>query len=90
MTLKLAGAVLAHPRVLMLSPIYDMLPPERLDGVFAALREHGTTILQFTARPEGLVRDRWLWLGPKEQREGTCLEDIEPFARGDVTAQGER
>lgn len=87
MTLKLAGAVLARPRVLMLSPIYDMLPPERLDRVFAALREHGTTILQFTARPEGLSRDRWLWLGPTEQREGTVLEDIAPFAREDSSSR---
>lgn len=68
MALKLAGALLARPRVLMLSPLYDMLPPACLNAVLAHLRPHGTTVLQFTARPEGLERDGWLWIGKREQR----------------------
>lgn len=68
MALKLAGALLARPRVLMLSPLFDMLPPARLDAVLEHLRPHGTTILQFTERPEGLARDAWLWIGKREQR----------------------
>lgn len=80
MALKLAGAVLARPRVLMLSPIYDMLPPARLDRVFAALRPYGTTILQFTGRPEGIKRDSWLWIGPDVQAEGLTVDDVMHFA----------
>ncbi|MBF9149709.1 ABC transporter ATP-binding protein [Novosphingobium jiangmenense] len=80
MALKLAGAVVARPRVLMLSPIYDMLPPERLDRVFAALRPHGTTIMQFTNRPEGLKRDSWLWIGPDVQAEGLTVDDVMHYA----------
>jgi putative ABC transport system ATP-binding protein len=82
MALKLAGALVARPRVLMLSPIYDMLPPERLDRVFAALRPHGTTILQFTGRPEGLNRDAWLWIGPDAQAEGRTFDDVVHFVHG--------
>lgn len=80
MALKLAGAVLARPRVLMLSPLYDMLPPARLDAVLAALRPHGTTVLQFTGRPDGLMRDTWLWIGANEQRRATHLAEILPLA----------
>ncbi|NLR70587.1 ABC transporter ATP-binding protein [Novosphingobium sp. ERN07] len=83
MALKLAGAVLVRPRVLMLSPLYDMIPPARLDRVLAALREHGTTVLQFTERPEGLHRDSWLWIGTDVQREATDLAEIVPLAAGE-------
>ncbi|MFX5705753.1 hypothetical protein ABTE52_22450, partial [Acinetobacter baumannii] len=67
MALKLAGALLARPRVLVLSPLYDLLQPARLAAVLRALRESGTTVLQVTGRPEGLERDGWLWLGQREQ-----------------------
>ncbi|CAH0498715.1 ABC transporter transmembrane domain-containing protein [Novosphingobium sp. CECT 9465] len=79
MALKLAGALLARPRVLMLSPLFDMLPPVRLDAVLKHLRPHGTTILQFTARPEGLARDAWLWIGKREQRRADDPAQILPL-----------
>lgn len=82
MALKLAGALLARPRVLMLSPIYDMLPPQRLDAVLAALRTYGTTVLQFTERPEGLIRDSWLWIGRNEQRQADDPAEILPLISG--------
>ncbi|BEU99155.1 ABC transporter transmembrane domain-containing protein [Novosphingobium olei] len=81
MALKLAGAILARPRVLVLSPLYDLLPPEHIDRVLAELRAHGTTVLQFTARPEGLARDAWLWLGETEQARGESLDRVLPPAR---------
>ncbi|WP_156840159.1 ABC transporter transmembrane domain-containing protein [Novosphingobium aquimarinum] len=68
MALKLAGALLARPRVLCLTQLYDLLAPECLDASLAALREHGTTVLQFTRRPEASRRDRYLWMGRREQR----------------------
>lgn len=70
MLLKLAGALLASPRVLVLSPLYDMLEPERLARVLAALRPHGTTVLHFTGRPGSLAYDTWLHLGETAQRRG--------------------
>jgi putative ABC transport system ATP-binding protein len=79
MALKLAGALLARPRVLMLSPLFDMLPTACLNGVLAHLRPHGTTVLQFTARPEGLERDGWLWIGKREQRRANDPAEILPL-----------
>ncbi|MDT0509992.1 ABC transporter transmembrane domain-containing protein [Novosphingobium sp. MMS21-SN21R] len=76
MALKLAGAILARPRVLMLSPLYDMLPPARLASVLEALRPHGTTVLQFTERPEGLTRDTWLWIGKDRQARAADATDL--------------
>ncbi|MDE2619741.1 MAG: ABC transporter ATP-binding protein [Sphingomonadales bacterium] len=68
MALKLAAALLARPRVLVLSPLYDLLPPRRLESALAELRAMGTTVLQFTRRPEGIARDRYLWIGRQSQR----------------------
>jgi putative ABC transport system ATP-binding protein len=77
MALKLAAALLARPRLLVLSPLYDLLPPERVDAVLARLRGD-TTVLQFTRRPQGLVRDGALWIGATEQRR--CATDAELIA----------
>ncbi|TKD51624.1 ABC transporter transmembrane domain-containing protein [Sphingomonas baiyangensis] len=67
MALKLASALLARPKVLLLSPLYDLLPPARIEGALAMLRGE-TTVLQFTRRPEGLTRDGALWIGEREQQ----------------------
>jgi putative ABC transport system ATP-binding protein len=81
MELKLAGALLARPRVLMLSPLYDLLEPAQLDRVLAQLRSSGTTVLQFTGRPEGLDRDGWFWLGSQQQQRGRDYDDIRALAQ---------
>lgn len=83
MALKLAGALLARPRVMMLSPLFDMLPPARLDAVLAHLRAYGTTVLQFTGRPQGLQRDTWLWIGKRTQRQVADPAEIVPLAMQD-------
>ncbi|AJP72431.1 ABC transporter transmembrane domain-containing protein [Sphingomonas hengshuiensis] len=80
MALKLAAALLARPRLLVLSPLYDLLPPERVDAVLAALRG-ATTVLQFTRRPQGLARDGALWLGAREQRRCADLDELVACAR---------
>jgi len=76
MALKLAGALLAQPKVLVLSPLYDLLPPERIDAALAQLRALGTTVLQCTRRPEGMRRDGYLWLGAREQMIATSVEEV--------------
>ncbi|PCD03489.1 ABC transporter ATP-binding protein [Sphingomonas spermidinifaciens] len=82
MALKLAAALLARPKLLFLSPLYDLLPPERVDAVLARLRGD-TTVLQFTRRPQGLARDGALWLGSREQRRcGTEAELIALASEG--------
>ena len=68
----------------MLSPLFDMLPPGQLEQVLAALRPIGTTVLQFTARPEGLARDGWLWIGKKTQQRAATLDGILPLPRDEL------
>ncbi|MEZ0498341.1 ABC transporter transmembrane domain-containing protein [Sphingomonas sp. IW22] len=82
MALKLAAALLARPKLLVLSPLYDLLPSARLDAVLARLRG-ATTVLQFTRRPQGMARDGALWLGAHEQRRcGTEAELIALASEG--------
>ncbi|UZK68178.1 ABC transporter transmembrane domain-containing protein [Sphingomonas sp. S1-29] len=78
MALKLAAALLARPRVLVLSPLYDLLPTARVDVALASLRESGTTVLQFTRRPQGLTRDGRLWVGSQAQQR--CVSEAELIA----------
>lgn len=84
MALKLASALLARPKVLVLAPLFDLLPPERIDTALAKLRESGTTVLQFTRRPERLRRDGLFWLGSRAQTR--CADEAELLALG--TGQG--
>jgi putative ABC transport system ATP-binding protein len=68
MQLKLAGAILSQPRILVLSPLYDMVSRHRLEDVFAHLRIGRTTVLYFTNRPEDVTLDGFLWLGRQKQQ----------------------
>jgi putative ABC transport system ATP-binding protein len=68
MQLKLAGALLAEPRILMLSALYDMVPVDRLRAVFDALAGKPMTILYFSSRPHDIALDGWFWLGRSGQR----------------------
>lgn len=68
MQLKLASAILAQPRILVLSALYDMVPVARLRAALDALRGKPVTILYFSSRPHDLDLDGWLWLGRTEQR----------------------
>jgi putative ABC transport system ATP-binding protein len=83
MALKLAAALLARPKLLVLSPLFDLLPTARVDTVLAELRASGTTVLQFTRRPEGMARDGRLWLGANEQRRCADEATLVALARGE-------
>jgi putative ABC transport system ATP-binding protein len=76
MALKLANALLARPRVLLLGALYDLMPPQRLAAALDALREAGTTVLLFTGRPEAIRRDGYLLLGKTEQTRFETLEQL--------------
>lgn len=62
--LKLAGALLAKPKVLLLDEICDLIAPERLA---AALASQACTILYFGHRRDGLGLSSYLALGPCKQ-----------------------
>ncbi|QHL91400.1 ABC transporter ATP-binding protein [Sphingomonas changnyeongensis] len=67
MQLKLAGALLSEPRILVLSGLYDMMPVERLAQVFDHLRDKPVTLIYFSNRPEHVALDGFLWLGRNAQ-----------------------
>lgn len=68
MQLKLAGAILSQPRILVLSPLFDMVSRHRMEAVFDHFRGSRTTILYFTNRPEDVTLDGFLWLGRQQQQ----------------------
>lgn len=68
MQLKLASAILAQPRILVLSALYDMVPVAHIRAALDSLRGKPVTILYFSSRPHDLDLDGWLWLGRTEQR----------------------
>jgi putative ABC transport system ATP-binding protein len=67
MQLRLAAAVLGEPRILVLSPLFDMVTRNRLQAVFDHFANTPTTIVYFTNRPEDLTLDGFLWLGRERQ-----------------------
>lgn len=77
MRLKLVGAILAEPRILVLSGLYDMLPTHELQAAIKMLDGTDTTIIYFTSRSAGLTFDYWLWLGSDTQ---LLTRDAEAFA----------
>lgn len=76
MQLKLAAAILSRPRILVLSPLVDMVSLHRLEAVFRHFGSTGTTVIYFSNRPEALTLDGFLWVGREEQR---MLDHVQEF-----------
>ncbi|MFZ4689507.1 MAG: ABC transporter transmembrane domain-containing protein [Polymorphobacter sp.] len=68
MQLRLAAAIVAEPRILVLSPLFDMVTQSRLRAVFDSFRGKRTTIIYFSNRPEDTTLDGFLWLGRTSQQ----------------------
>jgi putative ABC transport system ATP-binding protein len=68
MRLKFASALLAQPKILVLSPLFELIPTVDLDRMFDALRRLPTTTIYFTNRSSFAELDGYLWLGSGEQR----------------------
>lgn len=59
--LKIAFALASHPKVLVLTPLFDMLSHEARESVVVYLREHReTTLLCFSHRQDQPAFDRYL------------------------------
>ena len=67
MQLKLAAAVLSRPRILVLSPLFDVVTAGRLQAVFDHFAGTPTTVLYFSNRPEAVSLEGFLWLGRQQQ-----------------------
>jgi putative ABC transport system ATP-binding protein len=68
MRLKFASALLATPKILVLSPLFELIPTVELDRMFDALRATDTTAIYFTNRTSFAELDGYLWLGRGDQR----------------------
>ena len=79
MALKLAAGLLIQPKLMMLSSLYDVLPPDRLARALDLLRPAGTTVLLFTKRPEAVKLDGYLWLGNERQLRFATLDDLQEY-----------
>ncbi|GGE02280.1 ABC transporter ATP-binding protein [Polymorphobacter glacialis] len=78
MQLRLAAAMLAEPRILVLSPLYDMVSRPRLEAVFDSFTDKATTIIYFSNRPEDITLAGFLWLGRDRQQ---VVADRDSFDR---------
>jgi putative ABC transport system ATP-binding protein len=67
MQLRLAAAILAEPRILVLSPLFDMVGQQRLQAALDSFAGKRTTIIYFSNRPEDVSLDGYLWLGRTQQ-----------------------
>ncbi|MFN3862793.1 MAG: ABC transporter transmembrane domain-containing protein [Erythrobacter sp.] len=67
--LKLASAMLARPRVLVLTRLFDLIEAEDLASALAALRAQAfTTVIYFSNRDAALGCDCFLLMDAREQR----------------------
>ena len=81
MQLKLAAAILARPRVLVLSQLYDILPYPVLIGALRKLRDAPdteTTILYFSNREPTDDFSNFLYMGRSQQQ---LFDDPDAFLR---------
>jgi len=75
--LKLASALLARPRVLVLTRLFDLIEADDLARTLAAFRDQGfTTVIYFSNRDTPLGCERFLLIGAREQR---WFDDFEAF-----------
>jgi putative ABC transport system ATP-binding protein len=68
MQLKLASAILAEPRVLIMSPLFDVLPDDRLDAALDLLQARSrTTVIYFSNHHLHQEFDVYLYMTADEQ-----------------------
>ncbi len=77
MQLKLAAAIIARPRVLVLGQLFDTIPDDFLERSMDTLQESGqTTIIYFSGRLRNLGFDTYLYLGYSDQHLFPTFEDL--------------
>ncbi|MBX9882067.1 MAG: ABC transporter ATP-binding protein/permease [Sphingomonas sp.] len=69
MRLKFAAALLARPRILILSPLFDMVPRPDLERMLAGFGGGLTSLIYFTNRTHPPQLDGYLWLGRTAQHQ---------------------
>ncbi|WP_439533703.1 ABC transporter ATP-binding protein [Polymorphobacter sp.] len=77
MQVKLAAAILSRPKVLVLSPLYDIVPVHWLQQAFDHFKGSETTLIHFSNRPEAMTLDGYLWIGHDHQALVTDRADFD-------------
>lgn len=81
--LKLANALIARPKILVLSQLYDLLEEEHLARSIAELRdESDTTVIYFSNRRVDLGFDTFVYFDNSQQRFFETFEDFCLAAHG--------
>jgi putative ABC transport system ATP-binding protein len=77
MQLKLAASIIAQPRVLVLTQLFDVISETVLRRSLDRLQENGqTTVVYFSGRQRDLGFDSFLYLGHREQRLCSNFEPL--------------
>jgi len=75
--LKLAAALIAKPRILVLSQLLDVIPDEHLRRSLDALQaDSDCTVVYFTARHREMGFDTFLFLGTEQQELYASLDEL--------------
>ena len=86
--LKLASALLAQPKLLILTRLFDLMDDESLRRTFAALREQSsTTVVYFSQRDDDLGCDGFLHMQADRQTMFTDFEEFQKARRKDGPAK---
>ena len=89
MQLKLASAVIAKPRLLLLSQMCDILPDAVLQRALEAMRDcHQTTVIYFSNRQPNDQFSHFLYMGRSQQKVFTDAEAFERHYAQRAAARG--
>lgn len=81
MQLKLAAALIARPKVVVLGQLYDLVDPRDFSAALRELqRDPMTTVIYFSDRRIDFGGDRYLYLSEREQFVFDTYEDLEAKA----------
>ena len=84
MQLKLAAAILARPRVLILNQLYDLMPERCLSRALAHLRQDtAITVIYFSNREVDLGCTQFLYLDTTGQRYLPSITDLREALRNE-------
>lgn len=85
MQLKLAAAMLARPRVLIINQLFDLMADVCLRGAITEMRnDPATTMIYFSNRTENLGFEQFLYFGRDKQE---AFKDFDEFRRTTREAQ---
>lgn len=88
MQLKLAAAMIARPKVLVLTQLLDVVPEEAIEHVIEHLRrERGTTVMYFSNRGEPLNCTQFLYLDHDVQVMTSSFEEFTQTISADADAR---